>query len=107
MQTTLSESIRRDLSGRIGAGLGPPTELTLPAPARHYGVGFTPVRAAVRDLVSQGVPLKQGNGRLRVNPSPAHHDDVGPLETPARLIAWDGLEERLAAEVVVRSLEGG
>src|SRR5262249_37557751 len=50
MTTTISDHIKHDLASRIERGLGPPAELTLTALSRHYGVSFTPVREAIRDL---------------------------------------------------------
>jgi DNA-binding GntR family transcriptional regulator len=105
MTTTMSDHIRRDLSGRIGSGLGLPAELTLVALSRHYGVSFSPVREAIRDLVSEGILARGENGRVRINS--ANHGEhrpalaeppTSPPNRPAEL------EAALAAEVITRSL---
>lgn len=54
------------------SGQQPPTELTLESLADHYEVSFTPVRAAVAELVAEGVLLKGVNRRLVAAPIPAH-----------------------------------
>ena len=107
MPATIRDYIKRDLLGRIGAAGDLPADLTLAALARHYGVSFTPVRAAIRDLVAEGVLLKQGNGRVRVDPENAATADlaaVGEGPEPTRRSAV--VEEALAAEVIGRSLRG-
>jgi DNA-binding GntR family transcriptional regulator len=108
--TTLSDHIERDLSGRIGSGFGPPSALTLAALARHYGVSFTPVREAVRGLVSKGVLQKRSNGRIvvarrrsrqsreRLEPVPHAPSVVAPPDRAAEL------EAALASDVIARSL---
>jgi DNA-binding GntR family transcriptional regulator len=105
MTTTISDHIKRDLSGRIDSGLGPPANLTLDALARHYGVSFSPVREAVRGLVSEGVLAKGENGRLRINtanrPDQSLRLAESPTEPPNRAAE---LEAVLASEVIARSL---
>lgn len=105
LMTTLSDHIEHDLCGRIGSGLGPPTELTLTALSRHYGVSFTPVREALRELVSQGVLLKGANGRIHaIRPKvrgPRARAAI-PLAAPPDRAAE--LESAVATEVIGRSL---
>jgi DNA-binding GntR family transcriptional regulator len=107
MLATISDYIRRDLSSRLGTEAGPPADLTLHALARHYGVSLTPVRQALGHLIAEGVLLKQGNGRVRVNPGRAHlrgARPIPPAPAPPRRAAE--LEEALAAELIGRSLRG-
>jgi DNA-binding GntR family transcriptional regulator len=105
MTTTISDHIKRDLSGRIGSGLGSPADLTLVALSRHYGVSFSPVREAIRDLVSEGLLAKGENGRLRINPARQVDHSPGiaelPISPPNRAAE---LEVALSAEVITRSL---
>jgi DNA-binding GntR family transcriptional regulator len=107
MTTTISDHIKRDLSDRIGVGIGPPADLTLTALSRHYGVSFTPVREALRDLVSEGVLQKDDNGRVRLSTaiarSASSRSAVQPSEPPDRASA---LEAALATEMIGRSLRG-
>ena len=105
MATTLSETIRRDLSDRILSDLGPPAALSLPALSRHYGVSFTPVREALRDLIAEGVLLRRGNGRVGVNPRPrkGRRAAPGPADGPGPA---EPLEKTVAREVIARSLRG-
>jgi DNA-binding GntR family transcriptional regulator len=111
MSTTISDHIRGDLADRIGSGLGPPAALTLAALAKHYGVSFTPVREALRGLVSDGLLLKHGDGRVRVNPGRAK---ARPRGRPAAEVVSEvppnraaELESALAAGVIAASLRGG
>jgi DNA-binding GntR family transcriptional regulator len=104
-QATISAYIRSDLLARIGSDLGPPAEMTLSALARHYGVSFTPVREALRTMVAEGVLLKQGNGRVCVNPDVVHASPVEevPAGLPSRATE---LESLLAMEAIGASLRG-
>jgi DNA-binding GntR family transcriptional regulator len=105
MTTTISNHIKRDLSGRIESGLGPPADLTLAALSRHYGVSFSPVREAIRDLVAEGVLAKGENGRVRLNPlrqAGLNPGEPEPLSPPPNRAAE--LEAALAVEVIARSL---
>jgi DNA-binding GntR family transcriptional regulator len=64
---TLVERVIEDLRTRLESGDGPPCKLTFSSLSRHYEVSLTPVREAVRQLVSEGYLVKLGNGRLEVN----------------------------------------
>jgi DNA-binding GntR family transcriptional regulator len=104
MSLTISDHIKQDIAGRIATGEGPPTDLTIPALARHYGVSFTPVQAAVRELVAEGVLVKGENRHLRVAPKlkPDGTPDVAPPSLPPNRSAE--LEKAMAAELIARSL---
>jgi DNA-binding GntR family transcriptional regulator len=68
--------IREDLKARIHAGRGLPAKLTLEGLSRHYGVSFTPVRAAVRELVRGRFLRKGANGRLELRSNPPRAGDA-------------------------------
>jgi DNA-binding GntR family transcriptional regulator len=107
MQARLSDYIRRDLTDRIGSSLGPPADLTLPALSSYYGVSFTPVREALRDLVVAGVLVKQNNGRVEINPGRKPSRGTAAAEETPRLPSRPArLEAALSAEVIIRSLRG-
>lgn len=107
MPSTICEYIKQDLSNRIGSRAGLPIDLTITALSRHYGVSFTPVREALRDLVTEGILLKHVNGRVEVNSSLAHQGgaaaEAARPELPSRSAE---LESAIAAEVIGRSLRG-
>jgi len=110
-QATISEYIKQDLSDRIRSNLELPAELTLPELARHYGVSSTPVREAIRDLVAEGVLLKQDNGRVQVNPrriATAQPKKKGKPKFPRPELPSRSarLEAALTAEVIAGSLRG-
>jgi DNA-binding GntR family transcriptional regulator len=96
--------IREDLKARLHAGRGLPAKLTLEGLSRHYGVSFTPVRAAVRELVRDRFLRKRGNGRLEVSPDPPRavvrrRGFEAPAD-PERLLAADALRRSLKGEAV-------
>lgn len=61
---TLFSTIALDLKRRLRTGMPLPVPLTLEGISSHYDVSITPVRAAVAQLISEGVLLKLSNGRL-------------------------------------------
>ncbi|MBI3856923.1 MAG: GntR family transcriptional regulator [Planctomycetes bacterium] len=96
--------IREDLKARIHAGRGLPAKLTLEGLSRHYGVSFTPVRAAVRELVRERFLRKGANGRLEVSADPpraarARRSPEAPADRE-RLLAADALRRSLKGEAV-------
>jgi DNA-binding GntR family transcriptional regulator len=106
---TIGQYIECDLAGLIGRDEKLPVPLTLHALARHYAVSPTPVREAIRRLLSDGVLVRQDNGRLEINREgrrtvrrQRHRatEEVGP---PRRAV---DLETRLATDVIRRSLSG-
>jgi DNA-binding GntR family transcriptional regulator len=68
MAVKLNTYIKEDLQGRIETAHGIPEPLTLANLSKHYGVSFTPVRAAVEELIQEGLINKHlHNGRLEIN----------------------------------------
>jgi DNA-binding GntR family transcriptional regulator len=95
--------IREDLKARIHAGRGLPAKLTLEGLSRHYGVSFTPVRAAVRELVRGRFLRKSANGRLEMSSNPPRAGGRRGIEAPAdreRLLAADALRRSLKGDAV-------
>ena len=96
--------IEEDLKARIHAGAGLPAKLTLETLSRHYGVSFTPVRAAVRKLIRGRFLRKHANGRLEVSPDPPRRARGSRgIEAPAdreRMLATDALRRSLKGEAV-------
>jgi DNA-binding GntR family transcriptional regulator len=81
----LAERIYQDLCTRIEAQESLPCKLTFSALSAHYGVSLTPVRTAVKKLVSEGYLVTKNNGRLQVSDSPpksARPRRVESLEPP-------------------------
>jgi DNA-binding GntR family transcriptional regulator len=70
---TYAEFVFEDLATRIESGKPLPCRLTFSALAAHYKVSLTPVRTAVKHLVSDGYVKVLDNGRLRANENPPHH----------------------------------
>lgn len=96
--------IRDDLAVRLRSGTKLPAPLTLAALADHYGVSFTPVRSAVRELIAEGL-LEKGPNRRLVAKRPAHrHKPSGrnakPPEPPRDPF------ERVTDDLVRLSLQG-
>ena len=101
---TLAETIERDLQDRLARG--PLPALTLPALARHYGVSFSPVRAALTALIDRGFLVKRDTGRLEIGrrrpQAPRRARSSATTATPSSA-AW---EAKLEAEIIRRSLRG-
>lgn len=93
--------IREDLKARIHSGRGLPARLTLEELSRHYGVSFTPVRAAVGELVRARFLRKHDNGRLEVSPDPPRSGRGSRVPVdPERLLATAALRRSLKGEAV-------
>lgn len=73
---SISTYIKRDLQARLRTGQQLPVPLTLDSLAEHYAVSYTPVRAAVKQLVDEGWLLKGANRRL----TPARPPEGGDSE---------------------------
>jgi DNA-binding GntR family transcriptional regulator len=81
----LAERIYQDLCTRIEGQEALPCKLTFSALSSHYNVSLTPVRTAVKKLVSEGYLVTNGSGRLQVSPTPptsTRPRRVQPLEPP-------------------------
>lgn len=98
--------IKEDLSVRLQSGQLPPVALTLNSLAEHYQVSFTPVRAALAELVEEGLLHKGTNRRLAASPesSPKRRKKPLPLPAPPRdafvAIANDMVQLSLQGESV-------
>ena len=99
----LSEFIKEDLKNSIAATGSLPARPSLPALAQHYQVSLTPVRAAVRELVSESYLLKGRNGRLAVNPGHPGNGKEVVEPPPERPRDWEAV---LSEEILRLSLEG-
>jgi DNA-binding GntR family transcriptional regulator len=102
MAETITEYIKRDLCFRLANEDEFPDPLTLTALAKHYKVSLMPIRLAVRELIAEGVLLKQTNGRLTVNSSAAAvRASISTPPSPP-----EALETALTQEVIHLSLRG-
>jgi DNA-binding GntR family transcriptional regulator len=97
----MADYIEADLKARIHAGSGLPPKLTLETLSRHYGVSFSPVRAAVRELIRDRFLRKHPNGRLEVSADPPR-----PARARRGVEAPADRERMLAADALRRSLRG-
>lgn len=103
MGQTIAKYITSDLKTRLRARDVPFGDLTLENLAQHYGVSFSPVRAAVRELLREGVLRKKANGRLEANPQ-ALRGRAG--RAPAAPPSSRDLEAALTQEVVRVAVRG-
>src|SRR5688572_22764005 len=82
---TLAEHVFDDLALRIESDEPMPCKLTFSALAKHYNVSLTPVRTAVKRLVSEGFLQARDNGRLQINsdaPRRKRSKRIVPREPP-------------------------
>jgi DNA-binding GntR family transcriptional regulator len=100
---TISLRIREDLEARIASGRELPDCWTLTSLAERYGVSFTPVRQAVEQLVAGGYLLRQGTGRLSVNPARLGSTPSRAIQTPTTEPDWYAV---LRNHVIQTSLQG-
>jgi DNA-binding GntR family transcriptional regulator len=80
---SIATFIRDDLAVRLTNGQELPARLTIDALAEHYNVSFTPVRAAVAELIDDGFLEKGANLRLKVGTPPP--DNGKRTRRPAKL----------------------
>lgn len=104
LNMSISSYIKEDLGNRLRTGREAPTPLTLQSLADFYGVSFTPVRAAVSELIEEGVLTKAPNRRLIPNKRLGAASDAGgasaPPEPPTDMF------EIIADDLVRQSLNG-
>ncbi len=96
--------IKDDLAAHLQSGCQLPVQLTLGSLAEHYQVSFTPVRAAVAELIDEGLLEKGPNKRLVATPQQSSGDsgDSEPLlpEPPSDPY------QKIASDLVRLSLRG-
>lgn len=95
-----TEFVTADLRAKIRQRQNMPLKLTLIALARIYDVSITPVRAAVKTLVSEGLLVKGRNGRLKLRHRIGKRSKGTLPARPAD--AYDVI----ARDLVVESLKG-
>ncbi len=61
---SIANYIKEDLTARLQSGQELPVQLTLGSLSEFYQVSFTPVRAAVSELIEEGLLVKGANRRL-------------------------------------------
>lgn len=101
---TLSSFIRDDLASRIQCGEIVDGDLTLESISQRYDVSLTPVRAAVSELIANGVLAKDENRRLAIRASVSKSEDkAGAADRPDEPVDVYGL----VADHLVRLSLGG
>jgi DNA-binding GntR family transcriptional regulator len=103
---SIAEFVKRDLRSRLLSGQQPPADLTLESLAEHYEVSFTPVRAAVAELVAEGVLLKGTNRRLVAAPIAADSSDSGAAADEALPEPPRDLLKVIETDLIRLSVEG-
>lgn len=103
---SISAYIKRDLQTRLSTGRELPADLTLESLSEHYDVSFTPVRAALKELVAEGWLQKGANRRLSPSSATPEHNaspaaESEPLPNPHR-----DLMEVIEQDLVRLSLQG-
>lgn len=64
VRMSITTYIKNDLAAKLRSGRVVPVQLTLDSLAGHYKVSLTPVRAAVAELIDEGLLQKGENNRL-------------------------------------------
>ncbi|WP_437204014.1 GntR family transcriptional regulator [Planctomicrobium sp. SH664] len=104
---TIVEHIKVDLRDRIHSGRPLPQKMTLESLANLYQVSVTPVRAALRELIAEGLLIKGDNRRLtpaKVTKRTTHSDsNPRPVIPPDPNVALLG---QVTKDLVLISLEG-
>ena len=88
---SISARIARDLKKRLRFEQPLSTPLTLDALSAHYDVSVTPVRAAIAELLGEGVLIKGANRRLIPSPTATEpgepgEDNAEPAEPSGNLL---------------------
>lgn len=86
---SITEYVRDDLAARLRSGRELPTQLTLDSLAEFYNVSFTPVRAAIAELIEEGLLEKGQNRRLIIKTEnlgtpPENAEELLPLPEPPK-----------------------
>lgn len=107
----IASYIKDDLAARLKSGCELPVELTIDSLASYYEVSGTPVRAAVAELVDEGLLEKGSNRRLVVRNSsetPASRSSRPPTTEPlpARPLWPQDAYDTVASDLVRLSLKG-
>lgn len=100
---SMATYIKDDLSARLRAGEDLSEQLTLDSLAEHYQVSFSPVRAAVTELIAEGLLEKGPNRRLAPRTQPKrsrNYTAPPPPEDPFEIIANDLVLQSLEGEAV-------
>lgn len=103
---SIATYIEKDLKSLIDSGQELPAKLTLQGLSDHYDVSFTPVRAAVSQLVRDNYLQKSDSGRLSVHPQRLNRTRRGKRTTDKEATPpqdWYGV---LSADVFKQSLRG-
>ncbi|WP_417744877.1 FCD domain-containing protein [Rosistilla oblonga] len=101
---SITDFIRNDLALRLRSGRDLPAQLTLDSLAELYNVSFTPVRAAVADLIDEGLLRKGANRRLEACPLANALKEFDQLTEAPKPPADPS--EKIADDLVLLSLEG-
>lgn len=108
MTSTVTDTIKQDLSAQIRTRANLPFKLTLGAIAAHYRVSLTPVRQVVEDLVEQALLIRKPNGRLERGEQPS--EDLIVEESAAPSVDAPNLnsdlDNLLTNDIVKLSLQG-
>ncbi|TWU09996.1 colanic acid/biofilm transcriptional regulator [Allorhodopirellula heiligendammensis] len=104
---SITSYIKNDLAAQLRSGWESPVQLTLDSLAGHYKVSLTPVRAAVAELIEEGLLEKGENNRLAVACSSGkrpgghrEHPSPEPPRDPYDVIANDLVQLSLGGEPV-------
>lgn len=103
MAQTLKQYIKQDLKAQILAGEEPSSSFKLERLSRRYNVSVTPVRAAISELLDEGVLRRDGGRRLVVGqyrPAGDAQGEPSPPSTSQERFA------RVAHDLVQLSFEG-
>ena len=103
---TIATYIKDDLSAQLKSGRELPVQLTLDSLAEHYQVSLTPVRAAVTELIDEGLLEKGPNRRLAASVSRRNRrrtrlpEPPQPPRDPYEVVASDLVQLSLQGEAI-------
>lgn len=107
---SITSYIKNDLAAKLRSGRVAPVQLTLDSLAGHYKVSLTPVRAAVAELIDEGLLEKGENHRLTATSqagasSSERHDPTQVPESASPELPRDPYDV-IANDLVQLSLSG-